>query len=228
MRDPCGAFCVPCELLLLLSHRSSVFLVSTKNTRLLRSGCVSLLIKQATVALIACLANTASTDAAVPGSVDPSFNPHGGAVHVYSGRGWRVVLQGDGKIILGGDFEAYNFTPVAPVVRLNPNGSLDTSFDASVIKLISGDFESHAYPFAINNSQIIVGGRFELAGGERRNLIRLNASGKRDITFNPRFGSTSTTSPPQVVEALVQPDGKILVSGSFDSVNGIPINFSRG
>jgi len=198
---------------------------STKNTRLLRSGCVSLLIKQATVALIAYLANTASTDAAVPGSVDPSFNPHGGAVHVYNGRGWRVVLQGDGKIILGGDFEAYNFTPVAPVVRLNPNGSLDTSFDASVIKLISGDFESHAYPFAINNSQIIVGGRFELAGGERRNLIRLNASGKRDMTFNPQFGSTSTTLPPQIVEAIVQPDGKILVSGSFDSVNGVPNKF---
>ncbi len=186
---------------------------------------MSLLIKQATVALIACLANTASTDAAVPGSVDPSFNPRGGAVHVYSKRGQRVVLQGDGKIILGGDFEAYNFTPVAPVVRLNPNGSLDTSFDASVITLISGDFESHAYPFAIKNSQIVVGGRFVIAGGERRNLIRLKASGKRDMSFNPRFGSTSTTLPPQVVEALIQPDGKILVSGSFDSVNGIPNKF---
>jgi hypothetical protein len=36
-----------------------------------------------------------------------------------------AVVQPDGKIILGGDFETYNGKPVSSLVRLNTDGSLD-------------------------------------------------------------------------------------------------------
>ncbi|MEO5803620.1 MAG: protein kinase [Verrucomicrobiota bacterium] len=59
------------------------------------------------------------------GSLDATFNPGGGP-----DSGIRsVAIQPDQKILLGGVFKYFNDTPLNHVARLNPNGSIDMSFD---------------------------------------------------------------------------------------------------
>jgi uncharacterized delta-60 repeat protein len=63
------------------------------------------------------------------GSLDPTFNS------AFSGaRGFdyivnSIVIQPDGKIICGGQFTSYNGVPRKYLARLNPDGSLDESFN---------------------------------------------------------------------------------------------------
>lgn len=61
------------------------------------------------------------------GELDPNF--------VIAGSGFdagveTVVIQPDGKIIVGGSFTNYNGTSRKGILRLNSNGSLDDTFDA--------------------------------------------------------------------------------------------------
>ncbi|UOQ73304.1 delta-60 repeat domain-containing protein [Hymenobacter cellulosilyticus] len=59
------------------------------------------------------------------GSTDPTFNVGGSGAN---GAIVAVVQQLDGKYILGGSFTTYNGQVRPMVVRLNNDGSLDTSF----------------------------------------------------------------------------------------------------
>lgn len=59
------------------------------------------------------------------GSLDTSFVPAGTGLQ---SAVTSVAIQGDGKIIVGGDFTDYNGTPQWRIARLNSDGSLDTSF----------------------------------------------------------------------------------------------------
>src|SRR5690606_630236 len=60
--------------------------------------------------------------------IDPSFDIGTGAiglnVSVHS-----IALQPDGKILAGGDFTTFNGTTQNRIVRLNSDGTLDSSFN---------------------------------------------------------------------------------------------------
>ena len=58
------------------------------------------------------------------GSLDATFNPGSGADRTVE----TVALQSDDKIVIGGDFSAINGVPRDHLARLNPDGSLDSSF----------------------------------------------------------------------------------------------------
>jgi uncharacterized delta-60 repeat protein len=66
----------------------------------------------------------------------------------------------------------------------------------------------------------VIAGYFGLVNGVvRENIARLNADGSLDPDFNPGLVTDNTINP---VNALVlQPDGSILVGGSFSSLGGI-------
>src|SRR3954462_12577803 len=73
--------------------------------------------------LLVCLFGRGQAQSALDG-FDPNAN---GPIHV-------VVVQSDGKILIGGDFTSLspNGGPVVTrnhIARLNPNGTLDTAFD---------------------------------------------------------------------------------------------------
>lgn len=71
-----------------------------------------------------------------------------------------------------------------------------------------------------SDGKILLGGDFTLLNENQpqRGLARLNVDGSLDITFKP--GSIDATG--KVDSLAVQPDGKILVGGSFTSLNGTP------
>ena len=67
------------------------------------------------------------------GSLDTSFNIGTGFSYIIS----TIVLQSDGKILVGGTFTSYNGINRNAVVRLNTDGSLDTSFINEVTGLLN-------------------------------------------------------------------------------------------
>src|SRR6266403_557477 len=131
---------------------------------------------------------------------DPNAN---GAVRV-------VVVQPDGKILLGGDF-----TTLSPnggvavtrnrIARLNPDGTLDTAFNPNA----SGtNCTIHAIGVQADG-KVVVGGNFTSIGGQmRNNIARLDATTGLADSFNPNANST-------VDSIAVQADGKILAGGFF-------------
>ncbi len=143
------------------------------------------------------------------GSLDATFNPGTGA----SNTVWTLALQPDGKILIGGDFDSYNGTTRTGIARLNADGSLDATFNP-------GSGTSGAVTvqrLALQpDGKILIGGYFESYNGTGRNHIaRLNADGSLDAGFNHGTGANLT-----VLSLALQPDGKILIGGSFTGYNG--------
>ena len=142
------------------------------------------------------------------GSIDASFNSQQlGA----NGTIKTAVLQTDGKIICGGNFKKYNETIINRIVRILPNGAVDDTFNVGL------GFDGQVYAMAIqSDKKIIVGGSFSRYNGSpAAKIIRLLPNGSYDTSFNIGLGADG------IVEAiLIQPDGKILIGGHFNSFDG--------
>ncbi|MEJ7701795.1 MAG: delta-60 repeat domain-containing protein [Pyrinomonadaceae bacterium] len=145
------------------------------------------------------------------GSLDTTFNPGTG----FNGTISKIVVQSDGKILVGGDIFSYNGTPRRGIARLNADGSLDTNFNPITP---SNTFLTVNTIALQSDGKILIGGTFGSVNGQTRTSIaRLNADGSLDTSFNPTFGNATIRS------IVVQSDGKIMVGGFFSGVNG----FSR-
>ncbi|HSD14282.1 MAG TPA: T9SS type A sorting domain-containing protein [Flavobacterium sp.] len=147
-------------------------------------------------------------------SLDVLFNPGFGA----NRRINSIATQQDGKILIGGEFSAYNDVKAIRIARINSNGSLDTSFNpvdiAGFIKKV----------LVQPDGKILIGGTFSYYDGTYKNgIVRLNTDGSLDNTFNP--GTGMAILPGKYINAIaLQPDGKILIGGDFTSYNDISRN----
>ncbi|UWY29086.1 T9SS sorting signal type C domain-containing protein [Flavobacterium sp. TR2] len=137
------------------------------------------------------------------GTKDMDFNIGSGA----DGTVEVVVIQSDGKILLGGHFKNFNGQPFSGMVRLNADGSIDPSFN------IRNGFDKNVYAIALQSDQkIIVGGSFLAFDGiSQKKILRLNSDGSLDTTFESGTGFSKG----DVRSILVQPDDRILIGGSF-------------
>jgi len=145
------------------------------------------------------------------GSKDPSFDVGSGADNTVE----TIVLQPDGKILIGGHFKNFNGLPFAGLVRLNPDGTIDSSFK------IKNGFDKYVFAIALQPDQkILVGGTFlTFDGVSQKRILRLNANGSLDTSFDSGTGFSKI----DVRAILLQPDGRILVGGSFSGTfNNIP------
>jgi uncharacterized delta-60 repeat protein len=132
------------------------------------------------------------------GSVDAAFNVGGPP---FSGV-WTLVLQPDGKIVIGGDFTSVNGVPVIGVARLMNDGVLDTNFNASI-----ADIGVHSMALQPDGKILVA----TLEG-----VHRLNPDGSFDQAFE-----TASRPPASLAKVLVQGGGKILVAAMDQfSING--------
>ncbi len=141
------------------------------------------------------------------GSVDRFFNPGAGADNpVYA-----VALCPDGRIAVGGAFTTMNGIARAGIVLLETNGTVSTTFNPGL------GAAGTVFAVAVQpDGKIIIGGDFELVNGSSHaRLARLNLDGSVDTTFDVGTGPSGT-----VRAIALQPDGKILIGGSFTDVNG--------
>ncbi|GAB4171753.1 MAG: hypothetical protein Fur0032_11060 [Terrimicrobiaceae bacterium] len=126
-----------------------------------------------------------------------------------------VAIQPDGKIVIGGTFNAVNGVPRSNIARLNADGTLDRSFADTIIAGVSGP----VYAVAIRpDGSIVVGGSFSQAGGVEVSNFALYLP---DATVDPKFARQGQIGANAPVYALaVQPDGKIVLGGAFSQVCG--------
>ncbi|MDX1906282.1 MAG: hypothetical protein SF053_04550 [Bacteroidia bacterium] len=141
------------------------------------------------------------------GTRDPSFQPPGLSTYdiIYC-----LTIQSDGKILVGGYFRN-----LRGVFRLNPNGSLDTTFNPGtginrfgIVRCIT----------VRPDGMIYLGGEFEEFDGlSYQSIARLHEDGSLDLSFDPGIGFSSGAV---VTSIMLQPDGLIVVGGEFSSYNG--------
>ena len=151
------------------------------------------------------------------GTQDLSFlNPAGPGNDGYPDT---MKLQPDGKILLGGGFAFYDGSYVNGIVRLNSDGTRDTTFNTGTGFASSGPIAIAIQP---DGKILAVGDFTSFNGTPQTRITRLNADGSRDTTFNTGTGFNAT-----VRAILVEPDGKIIVSGDFTNYNGSPREFGK-
>ncbi len=145
---------------------------------------------------------------------DAGFNPGTGANTTI----FNAALQLDGKILIGGAFATYNGTPRARIARVNGDGTLDNTF------VVGTGANSNVLSFVLQtDGKVIVGGFFGTYNGAAANrLARLNTDGSLDNSFTSGFAGDATAT--AVRRMLLQPDGKLLVSGTFRAYNGAARN----
>jgi uncharacterized delta-60 repeat protein len=151
------------------------------------------------------------------GSLDPTFGHHGIFTTNFAtccGGVGSIALQSDGKILVGGQAQINRLVGI--IVRLNPNGTVDSAFGSGGMVTISlGSIGASIGGLAVQSDGKIVAsvmGVFVARG----NVTRLNANGSVDSTFGTSgIASISGLAPTGPV--LLQPDGKILVAGRESS-----------
>jgi len=146
------------------------------------------------------------------GSVSAGFNPGAGA----DGAVFAVAVQPDGKILVGGDFTTFNGIISPRLVRLNLDGSVDTTFDAG-----SGP-NAPVRAIALQaDGKILIGGSFTSVNGtDRGHLARLDSGGGLDTVFlAAAVGGNGDVSAIQL-----QFDGRIIAVGNFTQFNGVSRN----
>jgi uncharacterized delta-60 repeat protein len=153
------------------------------------------------------------------GSLDTSFNPGTGAeVKIVQGDPndpfvFAVAVQPDGKILVGGNFVNYNGVPSSGLVRLNPDGSQDTSFNVG-----AGANSWVRSLLVLPNGQIMVTGWFTNFNNHPFNrMVRLNPDGSYDTSFYADFGDKTA-----VYTVALQANGNMVIGGHFYQVNSTP------
>ncbi len=175
------------------------------------------------------------------GSLDTSFANNGVFRYDFTGsddEGWGIVLQPDGKIIIAG--EAYlgvfsgEVDTAFALIRLNPNGSFDSSFGSNGI-VITNFFASldAATEVALQPDGKIIAtgyvtpGGVNVAGAYDFALARYNPDGSLDQTFGT--GGTVITDfnglGDRAQTSVLQPDGKIVLAGWVYTTIAAQIDF---
>jgi len=121
-----------------------------------------------------------------------------------------IVAQPNGKALVGGEMNDANCRRLC---RLLADGRVDPTFSAPAI-------DTFVYSIAVQpDGKVLIGGTFSTVGAAaRQRIARLKANGNLDESF---VGPALTNASSSVVKALsVQPDGKVMMGGAFDSVGG--------
>ena len=120
----------------------------------------------------------------------------------FNDKAFSITFEGNGNILVGGEFSNYNGVNTNYIVRLDSNGNLLSTF--------GNGFDGRVQKIVLQpDGKILCGGQFNYYNGTYSPyMIRLKANGSVDTTFE--FDG-------YVIDMLVQSDGRIVVGGQFGS-----------
>lgn len=109
-----------------------------------------------------------------------------------------IAIQPDGKIIVVGYFTKYKNVNANRIIRLNPDGSVDNTFNSgSGFSIFGSDYygvEAKVVKLQ-SDGKILVGGTFDNYNGiTKYSLLRLNIDGSLDSTFDSGLLFASPTN----------------------------------
>jgi len=159
------------------------------------------------------------------GNLDPAFG-NGGVANTSSAnysRAGAVVIQPDGKIVVGGATPSSSGPVTWALERLNSNGSVDTTFGTSGIQM--GPFGGASGAGHVRGLAIQANGKLVAFGDSSSpvtywDLARYNPDGSLDTTFGTGGKVTTTINGGgRAIAIAVQADGKIVVAGTANQPN---------
>ena len=159
------------------------------------------------------------------GGLDASFDP---------GRELEIpistlVAQPDGKVLVGGPLTFINGTNRYGSDRLNADGSADDTFISNSFNTDLGIYYPDYTAVAVqSDGKVLVGGvsYYYDCNDEGCTIYdnyvvaRVNANGSHDTGFEPALGNMLYGGGERVRALAVQPDGKVVVGGTFNSIKG--------
>ena len=150
-----------------------------------------------------------TVNAPLAGSVDFGFFTN----TTVNGYVLAIAVQSDGKVLIAGNFTTVNGVARSYIARLNSDGSTDYAFGNGVV------YPNNMRSLAVqSDGKVLIGGSFTTVNGvARQNLARLNSDGTLDTTFGDGLAGPNST----VSAVVVQSDGKVLIVGGFNLVNGV-------
>ena len=124
-----------------------------------------------------------------------------------------IIVPADGKIIVGGQFNSFNGVAASQILRLNADGSLDTTFNTGT------GFDQLVYDVnSQSDGKIIVGGGFSNFNGHPiSGIARLNTDGSFDPDFIHGTGFDGI-----VYRSIFNDDSTLLIGGDYVTYSGVP------
>jgi uncharacterized delta-60 repeat protein len=139
------------------------------------------------------------------GTLDRTFQIGSG----FDRWGRSLLIQTNGQIMVAGWFNSYNGRSFNRLVRINPDGTPDTTLNA-----FFGDQTSCYAGVPVGGGKyVVIGHSLSPVGLFNERIRRLNPDGSVDATFK-------SSADEKVESIVVLPDGKLLVGGYFGIVNG--------
>ena len=155
------------------------------------------------------------------GSLDTTFGNNGWTSVSFGGdkeTADEIVIQADGKIVIGGVTEFPNFNNEVGIARFNSDGSLDTTFADNGIKVIGFTDDNGTFldflgtlEMGANGKIVIAGKAFRTTSFQRHFISRLNADG----SFDTNFGTDGKMleAGQDLHDLVIQPDGTLFAVG---------------
>jgi uncharacterized delta-60 repeat protein len=162
------------------------------------------------------------------GSLDYTFKQGFGAVDFFNWTGFFInsaevtsmARQPDGRIVVVGSFSyvGRGVTPVGDnsvirtgVARINPDGTVDQSFNAGTGPNVAPDAV-----VVQSDGKVIVAGDFTVWNGTPVNrIVRLNVDGSIDRSFDTGSGPNA-----RIIRMALTPEGKVVICGIFNMFDG--------
>ena len=158
------------------------------------------------------------------GTLDNTFGK-AGKVQISFGSAdvtaWTVTIQPDGKVLVGGRV-IINYSDVL-LVRLNTDGTLDTTFDNDGYASADFGLFDHAYKIFVRDNKIITAGVTTLFPAGDFLIARFNMDGFLNTSFGTNGSvKTSINNSDFTYSAAFAPDGKLVIGGytQFSSIQG--------
>jgi uncharacterized delta-60 repeat protein len=164
------------------------------------------------------------------GAQDASFGNGGLVTLPFQASGGTLLQQVDGKLLVAGDVPLPDNALGVGILRLNADGSLDSSYGASGVASVpvpdAGGL-SPAVALLQGDGKAVIAGTISFletpAYSSGIFVVRLDTSGKPDAAFGVNGVVTTSfinapanySTQPAVAGARLQPDGKLVVTGSL-------------
>ena len=142
------------------------------------------------------------------GSIDGTFSVGVG----FNGPVTTIHISSSGKIFVAGTFTQFNNLPANGLIRLNSDGTRDTSFDA-------GNITVNATVGAIleqEDEKIIIGaGVGVFSNAPNSKIVRLKKDGTLDTTFQANIQNEYDSAIRSIIKTT---DNKLIAAGNIDKI----------
>lgn len=130
-----------------------------------------------------------------------------------------ALEQPDGKRVITGAYSRINGSSASAITRFNPNGTLDVAFQQNV-----GSATGAYRVRLLSNGKFLLGystgAPFTVGGITRQTMLRLNADGTGDSSFDIGTGPAYGTSLSYVDDYYPLPNGQTIAVGGWNRFNG--------